>query len=82
MNFKDTLVALAQVPGSSFGLECAGTVTRVGPGAALTLGDYVVMAAPRCFKTFARGASSTTFKRPEGMSSVQAAAIPAQFITA
>ncbi|KAI4189116.1 MAG: hypothetical protein LQ348_003841 [Seirophora lacunosa] len=82
VNFKDTLVALAQVPGSSFGLECAGTVTRVGSGAALTPGDHVVMAASRRSKTFARGASSTTLKRPEGMSSVEAAAIPAQFITA
>ncbi|KAL8847281.1 MAG: hypothetical protein Q9221_007680 [Calogaya cf. arnoldii] len=82
VNFKDTLAALAQIPISSLGLECAGTVTRVGAGTALALGDRVVMASQGCFKTFARGPSSATFKIPKAMSSVEAAAITAQFSTA
>lgn len=82
VNFKDCLVALGQVSGSSLGLECAGTVTRVGNGTELTPGDRVVMAAQGCFKTFARGTTSEICKIPDNMSFVEMAAIPAQFGTA
>ena len=82
VNFKDCLVALAQSPGSSLGLECAGTVTRVGPEAGFVPGERVVMAAEGAFRTFARGTSSAACKIPEGIDSVEAAAIPAQFLTA
>lgn len=82
VNFKDTLVALAQIPSSSLGLECAGIINRVGPETTLAPGDHVVMAAQGCFKTFARGPSSATVKIPHGISSIEAAAIPAQFLTA
>ncbi|KAL8909850.1 MAG: hypothetical protein Q9171_004837 [Xanthocarpia ochracea] len=32
VNFKNFMVALGQLPDKSLGQECAGTVTRVGPG--------------------------------------------------
>ena len=82
VNFKDCLIALGQVSGSSLGLDCAGTVTRVGNGTGLRPGDRVVMASQGCFKTFARGASFETCKIPDNMSSVEMAAVPAQFSTA
>ena len=82
LNFKDCLIALAQTPGSTFGLECAGTVSRVGTGSGFTLGDKVVMFAQGIFKTFARGPSCATCKTPDTLAPVETAAIPAQFITA
>ncbi|KAL8742695.1 MAG: hypothetical protein Q9190_004863 [Brigantiaea leucoxantha] len=82
VNFKDCLVALAQVPGSKLGLECAGIVTRVGLETDFIPGNRVLMAAQGSSKTFARGRSSATCKIPEKMSFVEAAAIPVQFGTA
>ena len=82
VNFKDCLVALGQVSGSSFGLECAGTVTRVGERTELKPGDRVAIAAEGSFKTFSRGASSAACKIPKELSFVEGAAIPAQFGTA
>ena len=82
LNFKDCLVALAQISSASLGSECAGTVTRVGTGVDLIAGDRVVMATHQSFKTFARGASSATCRIPDGLSFVEAATIPTQFMTA
>lgn len=82
MNFKDCLVALGQISGSNFGLECAGVVTRVARADEFVPGDRVLMAAQGSFKTFARGSVAATCKIPEGMSFLDAAAIPAQFGTA
>ena len=82
MNFKDLLTALGQVPNSTFGLECAGVVTRVGQKDAFVPGDKIIMAATNSFATFARGKISGACKMPEQMSFVEAAAIPAQFGTA
>lgn len=82
MNFKDLLTALGQVPNSTFGLECAGVVTRVGQNSEYVPGDKILMAAASSFATFARGKISAACKMPEGMSFMEAAAIPAQFGTA
>ena len=82
MNFKDCLIALGQISGSSFGIECAGVVTRVGQVNELVPGDRVLMAGRGSFKTFARGSVTATCKMPEGMSFLDAAAIPVQFGTA
>ena len=82
LNFKDCLAALAQVSSASLGSECAGTITRVGTEVDLMPGDRVVMATHQSFKTFARGASSATCRIPNGLSFVEAATIPTQFMTA
>ena len=82
MNFKDILTALGQVPNSTFGLECAGIVTRAGQNSELVPGDKILMAAASSFATYSRGKISAACKMPEGMSFVEAAAIPAQFTTA
>jgi NADPH:quinone reductase-like Zn-dependent oxidoreductase len=80
MNFKDLLIALGQVPGQTFGLECAGVVSRCGDQSDLILGDRVVMAGP--FGTLARGKSSAACKIPNSLSFAEAASIPGQFGTA
>ena len=82
INFKDCLIALGQISGSSFGIECSGVVTRVGRVGELLPGDRVLMAGRGSFKTFARGSVFATCKMPEGMSFLDAAAIPVQFGTA
>ncbi|MCJ1263260.1 hypothetical protein MMC22_003130 [Lobaria immixta] len=82
MNFRDCLVALGRIPGSSFGTECAGVVTRVGECCDLLPGDRVVMSAAETFKTFARGKANQVFKIDDAMTFVEAASIPSQFGTA
>ena len=82
MNFKDCLTALGQASNSTFGLECAGIVTRIGEEGDLMPGDRVLMVAAGTFKTLARGKLTAACKVPEGMLFAEAAAIPAQFGTA
>jgi NADPH:quinone reductase-like Zn-dependent oxidoreductase len=82
MNFKDCLIALGQVPGNTFGLECSGIVTRAGKDTGLVPGERLVMAAPGSFRTFTRGKAAASYKIPDEMSFIEAASILAQFGTA
>lgn len=82
LNFRDCLIALGRVPGSSFGSECAGLITRVGKTCDLRPGDRVVMSATEAFKTFSRGKAHQVFKIPDDMTFIEAASIPSQFGTA
>lgn len=82
LNLKDCLIALGRVPGSTFGSECAGTVSRVGSLCGFQPGDRVVMASAETFKTFARGKINHTLKIDDTMEFSEAASIPAQFCTA
>ncbi|MCJ1250982.1 hypothetical protein MMC30_008212 [Trapelia coarctata] len=82
MNFKDCLTALGQISNATFGLECAGIVTRIGRAGQVQPGDRVLMATAGSFRTFARGKITSTCKMPDGLSFAEAAAIPAQFGTA
>ena len=82
MNFKDCLTALGQIPGSSFGTECAGVVTRVGKDCAFLAGDRVMMAATETFKTFSRAKDHLVHKIHDEMTFLEAASIPTQFGTA
>lgn len=88
LNFADILACLglySATPKGSFvpGLECAGTVEAVGPGASLSIGDRV------CVLTrFGGYASRLNFDTrysipvPAGWSATEAAAWPVQGITA
>ncbi|KAK3321988.1 putative polyketide synthase [Apodospora peruviana] len=81
MNFKDCLIALGQVPGTTLGIECSGVVTRTGSDEPdLKVGDRVLCVAP--IATYARCHASAACKIPDSMSFEEAAAIPAQFGTA
>ncbi|KAH8879971.1 reducing type I polyketide synthase [Thozetella sp. PMI_491] len=80
MNFKDCLIALGQVPGTTLGIECSGVILRAGDNSDLQPGDRVLMIAP--ISTRARCHSSAACKIPDNMTFEEAAAIPAQFGTA
>lgn len=82
MNFQDCLIALGRVPGMTFGKECAGVVIRAGEDCEVLPSDRVVMCASETFKTFSRGHKHHVWKIAEGMSFLEATAIPAQFGTA
>lgn len=82
MNFKDCLVAMGKIPGSTLGLECAGTVSRTGTHCGFFEGDRVLMYTSEAFKTFSRAKADHVFKIPSDMTFHEAASIPAQFGTA
>lgn len=84
LNFRDCLMALGRVPGSEFGSECAGFVTRLGEQSCglLLPGDRVVMSTGAAFKRFSRGKAQHVFKIRDEMTFPEAASIPSQFGTA
>lgn len=82
LNFRDCLVALGRVPGTTFGSECAGVVTRVGGECNLYPGDRVMVITNEAFKNFPREEVDHVWKIPASLSFVEAASIPAQFGTA
>ena len=82
VNFRDCLTALGQLDAISLGSECAGTVTRVGPGCDLQPGTRVSACFANTFKTLARGPEACTVQLPENISFTEASAIPVIFVTA
>lgn len=92
LNFRDVMCLLRLLPedvledgiiGSSFGLECAGTVVAVGTAVNnFKVGDRVAALTPRAFSTHAIVPSEWVVKLPEGLPLEAAATIPAAFITA
>jgi NADPH:quinone reductase-like Zn-dependent oxidoreductase len=85
VNFKDTVIAMGQLPEISMGLEGAGEVTRVGSKVQhIAVGDRVVTFAKRgagCFQTFFRVNENAVVKVPPQMTLDEAAAIPLVFTT-
>lgn len=82
VNFRDVLVALGRVPGSVFGSEAAGVVSRVGsPSLHVSVGDRVVMAGAT-FRTFARAKAPCVQKIQDTVTFPEAASIATQFCTA
>ncbi len=86
LSFKDVMVAMGQLPDSGMGLECAGTVTRVGTQvdqeSQVRVGDRVCCLASGTFKTFARTNVDLVARVPETMSFVEAAALPVAYLMA
>lgn len=86
LNFKDIMVAMGQLPFPTIGIECAGTVTRVGSAvtdALLRPGDRVcTIARGGSFKTYARAHAHIATRIPAAMMFAQAAAFPVAFLTA
>ena len=88
LNFKDVLLALGMVPPAAAGepapgLECAGTVSRVGEGiTAFRPGDEVMAPARGGFADYALIDARLVAARPAGWSAAQAAAIPVAYGTA
>jgi thioester reductase-like protein len=89
LNFKDILLAMGVVPiydwdeGIPLGFECAGRVTRVGEGVTeFHPGDEVIALLPRGFSRYALTHICLAAPKPTGLTSEEAATIPAVFLTA
>jgi NADPH:quinone reductase-like Zn-dependent oxidoreductase/ubiquinone/menaquinone biosynthesis C-methylase UbiE len=82
LNFMDCLVALGRVNDRTFGTECAGVISRVGPKSRFLVGDRVCAATLHTYKTFARADSDTVQNIPASMSYAEGAAMPTTFGTA
>jgi acyl transferase domain-containing protein/NADPH:quinone reductase-like Zn-dependent oxidoreductase/nucleoside-diphosphate-sugar epimerase len=85
LNFRDVLAALGMYPGATgpAGGECAGVVSRVGPGVSeLAVGDEVMAFAGGSFASHVVVRAPHATRRPDSLSMAQAAATPIAFLTA
>lgn len=82
VNFLDCLTVLGQVDSRTLGGECAGVVTRAGPGCRFAAGDRVLCLCANTYQTYARGPAQCAVKVPDGISFAEASALPLVFCTA
>lgn len=82
-NFKDAVIAVGHLSSPYIGIECSGTVTRVGTGVqSFDIGDDVCCMSLGAYSTFTRSKATSAVKVPKGMSMEVAASIPVAFCTA
>ncbi|WP_037584475.1 SDR family NAD(P)-dependent oxidoreductase, partial [Stigmatella aurantiaca] len=86
LNFKDVLHALAMLKKpdatKTLGLECAGTITRVGPGVPESrIGERVVAIGNECLASHITLPIQDVIPLPRGLSFLDAAAAPSVFMT-
>lgn len=87
LNFIEVLFALGMLPETDdetrLGMECAGTVVRVGPGVRHVVpGDPVVVYSAGSFSRYLTTSADSMRPRPAHLSSAEATTIPAAFLTA
>ena len=88
LNFIEVLYALGMLPDppggqAKFGLECAGTITTVGPGVEeFAPGDEVFAYAPASFSAYTTVAASAVAHKPANLTLEEAATLPAVYLTA
>jgi len=92
VNFRDVMWGLGLLPdeilengfaGPTLGLECAGTITAVGPGVrSVKAGDRVIAFAAGAFATHVTVPQVAVAALPGGISADAAATIPVAFLTA
>lgn len=88
LNFKEVLIALGLIPlanGSvpKFGMECAGTVIRVGDEVeGLEIGDRVIAFGQPCLQKFVTLSQDLVTLKPPQLTSEEAATLPVTFMTA
>jgi acyl transferase domain-containing protein/acyl carrier protein len=85
LNFRDVLNALGLYPGDAgpLGLECAGTISRIGPGVGdFHIGQHVVAVAPASFSRYVTTQAAFVVPRPNGVTARDAATLPVTFLTA
>jgi acyl transferase domain-containing protein/acyl carrier protein len=92
LNFRDVMWGMGLLPeealidgfaGPTFGLECAGIVSAVGPGVeGLAVGDRVVGFAPAALATRVTTAARAVVPIPPGLDFAAAATAPVAFVTA
>jgi NADPH:quinone reductase-like Zn-dependent oxidoreductase len=83
MNFKDVVIAMGQVPSPYIGVECSGTVTRVGESVkSVTVGDRVCAMSLGAYGTYTRCLATSAVVIPADMSFQLAASVPVVYSTA
>ncbi|KAK7418132.1 hypothetical protein QQX98_004107 [Neonectria punicea] len=83
MNFKDVVIAMGQLASPYIGIECSGTVVRVGTKvSSLSIGDRVCAMSLGAYSTFARCPATSAAVIPSDMSFETAASIPVVYSTA
>lgn len=92
LNFRDVMFSMSLLPediledgfaGPTLGLECSGTVLRVGAQVHdLKPGDQVLAFAPSAFSTHVTVAEAVVSRLPSGLTLEAAATIPVAFSTA
>ena len=84
LNFRDVLNVLNLYPGDAgqLGNECAGVVTRVGPGVRdIREGDHVITMAPGCFASHVIAKQELVGLRPSGLTAEEAAGLTIPYLT-
>ncbi|GLA29678.1 type I Iterative Polyketide synthase (PKS) [Aspergillus niger] len=82
-NFKDVVIAMGQVASPYLGIECSGTVARVGAKVdSLKPGDRVSAMSHGAYSTYARCPATSAAVIPDAMSFETAASIPVTYSTA
>ncbi|KAM0330219.1 hypothetical protein ACHAQA_004394 [Verticillium albo-atrum] len=83
MNFKDVVISMGQLASPYIGVECSGTIARVGSNVTtLKVGDRVCAMPRGAYRTFARCHFSSAAKMPEAMTMEVGASIPVAYCTA
>ncbi|XXH05413.1 hypothetical protein Hte_011839 [Hypoxylon texense] len=82
LNFRDVLCALGRLEDNELGVDCAGVVTRVGPGSNVKPGDRVAMISIDCMRTHPRALDHAVLKIPDDLSFEAAASILVPGMTA
>lgn len=76
ISFRDIFVALGRLGMEGLGVECAGTVTRIGQGCPYDIctGDRVVLVHIGCMRSHPRAMADMVVKIPDGLSFYEAVA--------
>ena len=92
LNYRDVMWSMGLLPeeavergfaGPTIGIECAGTVTRVGPGVTnLVTGDRVLAFGPSLFASHQVVRADLAATIPDGTSFEEATTLPVAFFTA
>lgn len=92
LNFRDIMIAMGLLStaavdgglfGKTFGLECAGVVTKVGKDVKnVKVGDEVMATAPNCLAGFAYPLGVHCVKKPKHIDWNEAASLPVVYTTA
>ncbi|POR36838.1 Polyketide synthase [Tolypocladium paradoxum] len=83
MNFKDVVIAMGQVASPYLGVECSGTISRIGSKVtSLKVGDRVCSMSLGAYSTYARCLATSAAVIPGDMSFEVAASIAVVYCTA
>lgn len=83
VNFKDVVISMGQLASPYIGVECSGTVARVGSNVtSLAVGDRVCAMPAGAYRTYARCLATSAAKIPTSMTMEVSASIPVVYCTA